>query len=131
MSTRPERVAEAIRRLVSGIIQGQLRDPRTAGFITITKVEVTPDLRLAKIYYSVLGDENKKRLVSKGLKSAKTFIRKRIAGELKLRYAPEVVLKPDESSAYRERIDKILEKLHKEEKNEDNRKDDTGDQEIR
>ena len=79
----------------------------------------------------MLGDENKKRLVSKGLKSAKTFIRKRIAGELKLRYAPEVVLKPDESSAYRERIDKILEKLHKEEKNEDNRKDDTGDQEIR
>lgn len=126
MSTRPARVAEAIRRLVSEIIHNELKDPRVTGLITITKVEVTPDLRLAKIYYSVLGDDKKKKLVTQGLKSAKNFIRKRIGDELKLRYAPDISLLIDERFEYKERIDKILDKIHREEKDGQNRKNRKG-----
>ena len=115
MKRRTERVAEAIRRLASELVHGQLRDPRILGVITITKVEVTPDLRLAKIYYSVLGDDKKKRLVSQGLESAKKFIRKRIGDELKLRYTPDVLLRFDERAEYSQRIDNIIDKIHKEE----------------
>ena len=95
MSRRTERVAEAIRRLSSEILHGQLRDPRILGFVTITKVDLTADLRFARIYYSVLGDEKKKKNVGHGLKSAKNFIRKQIAHELKLRYAPDIVFTVD------------------------------------
>ena len=123
MSRRTDRVAEAIRRITSEILHSQLRDPRTAGFITITKVEVTPDMRIAKIYYSVLGDEKKKKQVFYGLKSAKSFIRKNIASELKLHYAPDIILKPDNSQEYRQRIDQILNKVKGEAENEKNRRD--------
>jgi len=123
MSTRQQRVAEAIRRLISEIVQRQLKDPRLEGIITITKVEVTADLRLAKIFYSVLGDDKKQRLVAKGLKSAKSFLRARIGDEIKLRYTPELMLILDKSAEYRERIDTILNQIHREENDGKNRKD--------
>jgi len=119
MTRRTDRVAEAIRRLTSEIIQGQLRDPRIKEFITITKVEVTPDLRLAKIYYSMLGDS--KKTVSQGLESAKKFIRKHIGEALKLRYTPDILFRVDKSAEYSKKIDDILNKIHKEEKDEGNR----------
>ena len=130
MTRRRDRVAEAIRRLACEIFRGELRDPRVTELITVTKVEVTPDLRLAKIYYSILGDENKKKLVGRGLKSARRYIRKRIADELKLRYAPEVLLRFDEACERKERIDTILNKLHKEAKDEGDRKDSKGDPKV-
>ena len=123
MSTRADRVAEAIRRLTSEIVQRQLKDPRLKGMITITKVQVKPDLRLAKIFYSVLGEDKKQRLVGKGLKSAKNFIRARIGDELKLRYIPEIMLIIDKSAEHQERIDTILNKIYREEDNGENRKD--------
>jgi len=123
MSTRAERVAEAIRRLASEIVQRQLKDPRLKGIITITKVEVKPDLRLAKIFYSVLGNDKKQRLVTQGLKSAKNFIRARIGDELSLRYIPEIILIIDKSAEYKERIDTILNKIQREGNNGENRED--------
>jgi ribosome-binding factor A len=113
MTRRTDRIAEAIRRLTSEILQSELKDPRIEGFITITKVEMTDDLRLARIYYSVLGDDKKKRLITNGLKSAKKFIRGRISDELKLRYAPDIILVIDKSFEYTERIDNILKKIQK------------------
>jgi ribosome-binding factor A len=118
MTRRTERVAEAIRRVASEIFQSELKDPRMSGFITITKVEVTPDLRLAKIYYSVLGDTKKKSNVKAGLASAKSFIKMRIADEIKLRYAPDILMKIDESAEHTKRISDILDSIHREEKNE-------------
>jgi len=117
MTRRNERVREAIRRLASEAVHSRLRDPRIKGFITITKVEVTADLRLANIYYSVLGDDKKKRLVAAGLKSAKSFIRGFITNELKLRYATNILFRIDESAERRQRIDTILNKLHEEGEN--------------
>lgn len=120
MSRRTERIREAVRRAASEIMHGQLQDPRIKGFITVTKVEVTDDLRLAKIYYSVLGDEKKKKLVEKGLRSAKNFMRHHIAEVLRLRYAIDVFFIKDENAEYKERIDSIFEKIKKERKNEKN-----------
>ncbi len=111
MTRRTKRVAEAIRRIASEIPQRDLRDPRIRGFITVTKVEVTNDLRLAKIHYSVLGDEKKKKSVIGGLKSARSFIRKTIGNELKMRYAPDILLVIDKSFEHKERIDSILKQI--------------------
>ena len=122
MSRRTERVQEAVRRVVSEVLQRELRDPRIAGFITITKVEVTSDLRLAKIFYSVLGDEKKKKLISKGLKSAKNFVKKHVGNELNLRYTPDIMFKVDKKLEYSARIDKVLYKIRKEEKDEKNKR---------
>lgn len=118
MKRRTERIAEAVRRLASEAIYTQLRDPRVAGFITVTRVEVTPDLRFAKIYYSVLGDEKKKKRVRAGLKSAKGFMRRFIGDALGLRYTLDILFKIDESAEYSGRIDEILNELHKEKDHE-------------
>ena len=127
MTRRTERVAEAIRRLASEILQRDLRDPRIRGFITVTKVEVTGDLRLAKIYYSVLGDEKKKKSVIGGLKSARSFIRKTIGNELKLRYAPDILLLIDKSFECGERVDNILKKIQHRREDAKDRKCSKGD----
>ncbi|MBN1354579.1 MAG: 30S ribosome-binding factor RbfA [Candidatus Omnitrophica bacterium] len=127
MTRRSERVAEALRRLASEIVHSELKDPRLKGVITVTRVTVTADLRSAKLYYSVLGDDKKKKLVARGLKSAKNFVRKRLADELKLRYATDISFIFDERFAYTERMNEIFNKLHREENNErfksDNGKD--------
>ena len=131
MTRRTDRVAETIRRLISEVVHNQLKDPRAAGFITITKVEVTPDLRLAKIFYSVLGNDKQKKRITGGLKSAKNFIRRYIADKLKMRYAPDILFKMDEALAHRERIDKILDTIHEREgRDETDRKSNKSDQEI-
>jgi len=120
MTRRADRVQEAIRRLASEILHSELKDPRAEGIITVTQVKVTPDLRLAKIYYSALGDEKKKRLIDNALKSAKKFIRGRLAGELKLRYAIDIMFIADKNFSDSEKINRILDKIHREEKNEEN-----------
>ena len=93
---RVERVSEFIRREASEIIQRQLKDPRI-GFITITRVEVTPDLRQAKIYVSVYGEGEEKEKSIKGLKSARGFIQGEIGRRTRLRHTPEIFFCLDES----------------------------------
>lgn len=117
---RPERVQEAIRQEISNIVQHQIKDPRL-GFITITKVDLTKDLRYAKVYFSVLGEDKDKLLALKGLNSAKGYIKGLIADRIKLRYMPEIEFKIDDSLEHRNKIYDILNKLKKE------RKDETGD----
>jgi ribosome-binding factor A len=119
MGVRPERVANAIRKEVSSIIQEKLKDPRM-GFTTITKVEITPDLRNAKIYYSVLGDEKTIKATEIAFRSAKGFIQGLVGDRLKLRFTPEITFKIDKSFEYREKIDKILDKIHQEKKGQGN-----------
>ena len=113
MGTRPERVQEAIRQEVSKIIQHELKDPRI-GFLTITAVEVTPDLRYARIFFTALGEMKDKMLALKGLKSAKGYIKGRLADEIKLRFMPEIEFKIDESWERGKHLDDIFTKLEKE-----------------
>lgn len=115
MSRRAERVAEAIRREASLLIEHQLKDPRI-GFITITRATITEDLRNAVIYYSVLGEEKTKKLAQKGLASALPFMKKQIARSLKLRYAPDIKFKIDDTLDYAERIEGMLRKIKEEKK---------------
>lgn len=116
MGVRPGRVANAIRREISNIIQEELKDPRI-GFTTIVNVEITADLKNAKVYYTVLGDQKKRKSTEIALKNATGFIKGLIGDRLKLRFMPEIIFKIDNSFEYRDKIDKILDKIHKEKDN--------------
>jgi ribosome-binding factor A len=108
--SRQDRVTEAIRQEVSVIIHDELKDPRL-GFVTITKVEMTPDLRYAKIFFSVLGQEEEHNKTKLALDSALGFIRKLIAERINLRLAPEIAFEEDRSTEYSVRIQEILDEI--------------------
>ncbi|MBP7055892.1 MAG: 30S ribosome-binding factor RbfA [Candidatus Omnitrophica bacterium] len=113
MGVRPERAQEAIRQEISIIINNELKDPRL-GFITVTGVELTKDMRYAKVYFSVLGEDKAKFLALKGLKSAKGYIKGRLGDKIKLRFMPEIEFKIDETLERTEEVFRILDKLNKE-----------------
>jgi len=96
MSFRPERLAEAIKKEVSDLLKEELKDPRI-GFVSITSVEVSKDLRYANIYISVFGEKAEQKASLEALKNASGFIRSELARRIRLRYTPEIVFKLDES----------------------------------
>lgn len=107
---RSDRVAAAIKKEASIIIHDELKDPRL-GFVTITRVEVTDDLRQAKIFFSVLGKEQDYKKTKEALDSALGFMRKLIAQRIKLRFAPEIMFREDRSSEYSVRIQQVLDEI--------------------
>jgi len=114
-SQRPGRVQEAIRQEVSKILHDEIRDPRL-GFLTITGVELTNDLRFARIYFSVLGDDKVKKLALKGLNSARGYIKGLLGDRIKLRYMPDIEFKVDETLARTQHIYDLFEQIKKERK---------------
>lgn len=110
---RPGRVQEALRQEISRILHDEIKDPRL-GFMTITKVELTDDLRYAKIYFSVLGEDKDKRLALKGLNSAKGYIKGLLSDRINLRFMPEIEFNIDQSLEHTKEIYDILDKLKKE-----------------
>ena len=110
MSNRPERVAEAIRDELSTLLQRDVHDPGI-GFITLTTVKVSPDLQLARVYYTSMGDEKALRDTAKALGRATPFLRRQVAQRLRLRRAPELQFFYDESIARHDRIEQILQEL--------------------
>lgn len=119
-SQRPERVQEAIRQEISRIVQFEIKDPRL-GFITITKVELTKDLRYARVYFSVLGEDKGRHLALKGLNSAKGYIKGLLSDRINLRFMPEISFNIDQSMEHTKHIHDILEKLRKEKEKNDER----------
>jgi ribosome-binding factor A len=109
--SRLERVEEAIRKEVSLIIHDELKDPRI-GFVTITRVELTKDLRNAKIFYSVLGKEEDCKKTKLALDSALGYIRSLVAQRINLRFATELMFHEDHSTEYSVRIEEILNKIN-------------------
>ena len=107
---RYEKVAQAIREEVSLILQERLKDPRL-GFVTITRVELTKDLRYAKIFFSVLGNDEERKKTKEALDSALGFIRSLVAQRLNLRFAVEIAFREDRSSEYSARIHELLEEI--------------------
>lgn len=107
MVARSQRVAEAIKESVGDILQNQIKDPRI-GLASVVKVQVSPDLRLAKVYVSVLGDEEARRQTLAGLESGSGFIRSELGKRLRLYRTPEVVFVMDDSIAYGVHISKLL-----------------------
>ncbi len=108
---RANRISEEIKKLVSQLLVNGLKDPRVDTMTSVTKVEVTNDLRFVTIYVSVLGDEEKKNATLEGLKSAKGFIRSTIGKEIDLRYAPEPIFKLDESIEISIKMSKLIEEV--------------------
>ena len=104
---RADRVGDQIRVELADIIHRKIKDPRV-GFMTVTRVEVSDDLKHAKVFFSILGDEAMRKETLKGLKSAAHFIRGELGRRLKLRYTPEVVFLFDESIARGDRTLEIL-----------------------
>lgn len=108
--SRHDRVEAAIKREVSMIIHDRLKDPRT-GFVTVTGVELSQDLRHAKIFYSVLGSQEQKDKTRLALDSALGFIRKQVSEAINLKFAPEIIFRPDTSSEYSARIQEVLNEI--------------------
>jgi ribosome-binding factor A len=105
---RPERVAEAIREEVTTFLAEDARDPRLVGLVTVTGVDVTRDLRHAKVYVSVMGSDDERRATMQGLESATGHLRSRIGRALRLRIAPEIAFRYDDSVSRAARIDALL-----------------------
>jgi len=110
--SRHDKLTEAIKKEVSCILHDEIKDPRL-GFVTITKVELTPNYRYAKVFFSVLGQEQDCKKTKEALDSALGFIRRLIAQRIRLRFAPEISFKEDKSSEYSFRIQEILEEIKK------------------
>jgi ribosome-binding factor A len=110
MSKRSEKVAETIHETISSILSRGLNDPRI-GFVTIIAVEITEDLSLARIYFTVIGDDAAKKNSEIGLNSAKGFMRKELGRVLTIRHMPELIFKYDHSQDYGNRIDSILREI--------------------
>lgn len=108
---RSERVGDLIKEEISRIIQYELKDPGI-GFLTITGVELSDDLKHAKIFYSVLGDEEAKKESSLALKRACGFIQHEIGRRLRLKYTPEIFFQFDPSAEYGARIETLIKKIH-------------------
>lgn len=108
---RSQRIQELLLEEISKLLQGGLKDPRI-GFATLTRVEVSDNLKHAKIYVSVLGSEKEKTDTLKALKSAKGFIRNTLGKNLYLKYLPELEFKKDENAEHVEKITRILNDLH-------------------
>jgi len=104
---RVSRVGEQIKKELSQILQQELKDPRI-GFVTITSVEMSGDLQHAKVYVSVMGDEEQKKNTLAALNKAKGFIRSELGRRIALRHTPELVFKVDESIEHGQYINQLL-----------------------
>jgi ribosome-binding factor A len=104
---RSARLGEEIREEVAEIIASKLKDPRI-GFVTVTRVEMTSDQELAKIYVGVLGDEKQRKETLVGLKQASGFVRRALAQNLKLRRTPNVVFHYDKGLDATDRVAQLL-----------------------
>jgi ribosome-binding factor A len=110
MHKRSDKVAETIHEIICSILSKGLNDPRI-GFVTITGVELCDDLSLARIFFSVIGDDKAKKDTEAGLNSAKGFIRREVGKNLTIRHTPELLFKYDNSLDYASRIDSLLKEI--------------------
>jgi ribosome-binding factor A len=116
---RSEKVADLIQREISQMLVKTLKDPRI-GFVTITRVVVSEDCRVAKVYFSVVGTPAEREKSTKGLNSAKGYVRKELGRRMGLRHTPEIMFQFDPSIEYAIHIGEVLHHLEQErEKNKD------------
>ena len=107
--TRPERVAEEFREVLAEEIP-QLKDPRV-GFVTVTRVEVTPDLRKAIVYYTVMGQDKDHRRTRAGLNSAKAHLRSVLGQQVRLKFTPDLEFEEDVGLEQVERVTELLKQI--------------------
>lgn len=109
---RLNRINEELKKEISNIISFELKNPDATGLISVTKVKITPDLKYAKVYVSMLNSKNNEKTLE-ALKKSSGYIRSTIAKKINLRITPELVFEEDDSMEYGMKIDSILKDLNK------------------
>jgi ribosome-binding factor A len=101
------RVDEAMREVLSDTIATELKDPRI-GFVTVTAVDTSPDLRHATVWVSVLGDESQRKLSLKGLASAHGILQRAVGAQLRLKNTPQLAFEYDDTAERADRVERLL-----------------------
>ncbi len=110
-SRRPQRIALQIQHEVSSLISRNMKD-RRIGFVTVTGVRMSPDLRHAKIFISLMGSENEKQESLETLNHATGWIRRELGQRIRMKFLPDIVFLKDTSQEYGDRIDKLIGEIH-------------------
>jgi ribosome-binding factor A len=118
--SRPERVADQIRGELASLLAREVHDPGI-GFVTLTRVQVSPDLQQARVFYTALGDDEARRKSARAIQRAAPFLRRQIGSRLRLKRTPELSFIYDDSIAGQDRIERILSELHDERDRHDRR----------
>lgn len=121
---RVERLQDQIKKIVSEILLNKMNDPNL-GFITVTDVEVTSDLKYGKVYYSVYGDTQTRQNTAKALRKARGFVHRELSREIRIKKLPEISFHPDDSLERGLRVQELLEKIEQE--SDDAKKDQESD----
>jgi ribosome-binding factor A len=116
---RSERVADLIHKEISEMLIRSIKDPRI-GFVTITRVTVSDDIRLAKVYFSVTGSQSEREKSLTGLNSARGFVRKELGRRMRLKHTPDITFHFDPSIEYAIHIAEVIQQLHREEGEDEN-----------
>lgn len=111
--SRPDRVGEQIRQDLAELLAGAVHDPGI-GFVTLTRVSVSPDLQMARVYYTTLGDDKARKTTAKALERATPFLRREISKRIRLRRVPELRFEFDRNVENQDRIEQILLDLERE-----------------
>ena len=119
-SIKNTRINMEVQRELSKVISQEMKDPRIDPMTSVIAVEVTPDLKQAKVFVSVLGSDEKKQATLEGFKSATPFIRKHLASTINLRNTPELTFFMDESIAYGVNMSKLIDDVTKDLEEDDN-----------
>lgn len=109
--SRPDRIGDQIRSEVANLLGRELQDPGL-GFVTVTRVRVTADLSIARVYYTTMGDDRMRRRTAQALQRALPFIRRSIGSRLRLRRVPEIEFIFDDSIEQHERLERIIQEIH-------------------
>jgi ribosome-binding factor A len=109
--SRADRVADQIRAELALLLAREVHDPGI-GFVTLTRVQLSPDLQVARVYFTVLGDDAARKSSAKALGRATPFLRRQIGSRLRLKRTPELTFFYDESIAGQDRIEQILNEIH-------------------
>jgi ribosome-binding factor A len=115
---RPDRVGEELRHELAQLLARDVHDPGI-GFVTLTRVKMSPDLQFARVYYTTLGTEKARRDTERALERAVPFLRRKIGGRIRLRRVPELRFEFDRTVEHQDRIEKILLDLEAERKTRD------------
>ena len=111
MTYRMERVSQLIRQEISLLLERQVKDPRLGGFVTITDVVITPDMKHAKVFVSRIGDEGDREAILNALSAATGFIRTELARNLKLRRIPDLSFHWDDSIERGSRLLELIDRV--------------------
>ena len=104
---RPDRLGDQIRAEISELLAREVHDPGV-GFVTLTRVEVTADLQIARVFYTTMADEAARKKTAKALERALPFVRRQLAGRLRLRRVPELEFRFDKSIEHQDRIERLI-----------------------